>query len=409
MQSAVNPVANAARSFSSTTYALARIPAAGGCFKGSLDDIRIYNTSLTAGNVRLAAGVLICRRRLPTAAAATRPSPATWVHHDRALGPRAKRRQSRRRQPGLHLVHHRLAAAGRGELQAAPTARTRPRTTTATFTKPGNYSFLVTIADQGGLSTTSSVSVAVNLTSTSINVQSGPLAADGTVTFTAVANDQFGNPMSSQPQFTWTLAGGGALSASGVFTPPYNTGSATITASSGTLSGNEIIALPGAAQLNSSGTVSWNGAGVWKSSSTSTVVAAPGIRGVTGDLATFATVTGGSVNLNGASPILAGITFADSGTYSVGPGTGGTLHLGNAAATATVTVAAAGAQTISAPLALDSNVAISAASREASLTISGFVSGNGHSLSVSWPRERHRERARQQQALPPLQRWHRAR
>ena len=67
------------------------------------------------------------------------------------------------------------------------------KNTTATFTKPGNYSFFVTIADHGGLSTTSSVNVTVNLTATSISVQSGSLAANGTVTFTAVANDQFGN------------------------------------------------------------------------------------------------------------------------------------------------------------------------------------------------------------------------
>jgi hypothetical protein len=250
----------------------------------------------------------------------------------------------------------------------------------------GTDSFTYQAADGAATSALATVTITVNPLPSLVDVQSGPLAADGTVTFTATASDQFGNLLSPQPQFTWTLTGGGALSSSGVFTPPYNTGSATITASittsSGKLSGQETIAYPGAAQLNSGGSVSWNGSGVWKSTSASTVIAAPGIRGVTGDLADFANGTGGAIALNGASPLVAGIAFADTGSYTITPGTGGTLHLNNGADVATVNVAAAAAQTISAPLALDSNLAITVA-KGGFLTLSGPFSGNGHSLSVS--------------------------
>src|SRR5204862_32931 len=44
------------------------------------------------------------------------------------------------------------------------------KTSTATFTKTGSYSFQVTIKDQGNLTVTSSVTVAVNQTLTSIVV-----------------------------------------------------------------------------------------------------------------------------------------------------------------------------------------------------------------------------------------------
>ena len=44
------------------------------------------------------------------------------------------------------------------------------KNTTATFSKAGSYTFQVTITDDGGLSTTSSVTVTVNQTLTSITV-----------------------------------------------------------------------------------------------------------------------------------------------------------------------------------------------------------------------------------------------
>ena len=64
---------------------------------------------------------------------------------------------------------------------------------TATFSKAGNYTFQVTIADPGGLTATSSISLTVNQTLTTISLAGQPL--------TATAFDQFGNPMAIQPAF----------------------------------------------------------------------------------------------------------------------------------------------------------------------------------------------------------------
>ena len=110
--------------------------------------------------------------------------------------------------------------------------------TTATFTKAGSYAFQVTITDTSGLSSSSSVSVTVNQTWTSIVVTpaSSTVNEGGTQQFSASALDQFGLAMASQPTFNWSLSGVGSLSSSGLYTAPGNTGSATVTATSGSFS-----------------------------------------------------------------------------------------------------------------------------------------------------------------------------
>ena len=119
------------------------------------------------------------------------------------------------------------------------------KNTTATCFQAGNYTFQVTITDMGGLATTSSVDVTVDQTLTSITVvPAGGLSADGTEPFSATALDQFGNALASQPAFAWSLDGGGAISNDGVFGPPSTDGSATVVATSGSVSGSDTVALP---------------------------------------------------------------------------------------------------------------------------------------------------------------------
>src|SRR5262249_51750946 len=67
------------------------------------------------------------------------------------------------------------------------------KATTATFGAAGAYTFLVTITDGGGLSTTDNVDVTVIQTLTSIVVSPGTAALNlnGTRSFTAVGLDQF--------------------------------------------------------------------------------------------------------------------------------------------------------------------------------------------------------------------------
>jgi pectin methylesterase-like acyl-CoA thioesterase len=112
------------------------------------------------------------------------------------------------------------------------------KNTTATFSKAGTYVFLVVAQDAAGLTTTSTVTVTVAATLTSIAVSpaSPNMVPSATQQFTAVANDQFGNPLASQPTFTWT-ASTGSITSSGLYTAPIADAAATITAKSGSISG----------------------------------------------------------------------------------------------------------------------------------------------------------------------------
>jgi hypothetical protein len=117
------------------------------------------------------------------------------------------------------------------------------KNTTVTFTQAGTYTFLATITDKGGLSTTSSVKVTVNQTLTSIVVgpASSTLGSAATQQFTATASDQFGAVLQTQPAFTWSSSGVGSINSKGLYTASYASGSATVTATSGTVHGSTAV------------------------------------------------------------------------------------------------------------------------------------------------------------------------
>ncbi len=124
------------------------------------------------------------------------------------------------------------------------------KNTIATFTRPGNYTFRVTVADPGGLTATSTVSVAVNPTLTTIDVSPGSAttAENGRQQFSAAAIDQFGSALVPQPAFVWTLPSGtGSVSSSGVYTAMTTPGAATVRASSGSVSGSATVTVINAA------------------------------------------------------------------------------------------------------------------------------------------------------------------
>ena len=120
------------------------------------------------------------------------------------------------------------------------------KNTTATFTRAGTYSFVVTIRDAGGQTAQSSVTVTVDQTLTSVTVSpaSATVAAGGTQQFAATARDQFGQPLAGQPAFTWSIdAGGvGTVSATGLYqAPAAGSGTATVRATAGSLSGTAAV------------------------------------------------------------------------------------------------------------------------------------------------------------------------
>ena len=152
-------------------------------------------------------------------------------------------------------------------------------------------------------------------------------------------------------------------------------------ATSGSVSGSDTVALPGAALWNSAVNASWNDPNRWTSSVFGSTVTAPGLRGIPGDAAVFDTAADSTVSLDGSSPSLAGITLNGPGSLTVAQGSGGTLHLDNGSASATVTVAG-GSSTIAAPVELDSDLVVSAAAGS-TLNLSGGVSGTGSRLTFS--------------------------
>ncbi len=120
--------------------------------------------------------------------------------------------------------------------------------TTITFDMAGDYTFEATI-DDGSLNTTSDVNVTVDQTVTSITVSPGsaPLNENDTQQFGATAFDQFGAALSSQPTFTWSkTAGVGSVDASGLYTAPNGTGTATVQAASGSVTGTTSITVSNA-------------------------------------------------------------------------------------------------------------------------------------------------------------------
>jgi autotransporter-associated beta strand protein len=108
----------------------------------------------------------------------------------------------------------------------------------------------------------------------------------------------------------------------------------------------------------------------------------PGERGIVGDTVLFQSAAGGTANLDGATPTLAGVTFNSSMTsYTIAPGTGGSLQMNNGASSAAIDVAA-GSHSITAGLALLSNLSVDAAAGS-TLTIGGAISGAGKSLTLT--------------------------
>ena len=129
----------------------------------------------------------------------------------------------------------------------------------ATFSKAGTYTLTATIADSYGQFTTSSIAVTVNQTFTRIAVAlaANDLATTGMEQFTATADDQFGQAMTTQPTFIWGVTGGGTIDSNGDYQPPYATGSAIIRAMTGGVTGQATATYPGFAQWNSAGSGSW--------------------------------------------------------------------------------------------------------------------------------------------------------
>jgi hypothetical protein len=234
LRSAVNPVENVVEAFDGVTT-LGQDPGSSTrCYLGALDEVRIYNTPLSMDKI---AALAIAT---PTVASAAAAVPATVTSTNTALS-----------VLGGSTVLPESALSYTWAVTTLPAGAPTPaftvngthaaRNTRVLFTQAGDYIFTVTIADTSGSMTSSSVAVTVNQTLTYVNVTPGTPAIGTQITqqFTAAAQDQFGNNLAAQPTFIWNSTGYGSVNSDGLYTTPYASGAASVTASySGVSSAN---------------------------------------------------------------------------------------------------------------------------------------------------------------------------
>jgi O-glycosyl hydrolase len=205
-------------------------------FSGAIDSVRLYGQALSAAEVLALSSPAI----LVTKAAAAAASPVTGS--STALSVAAVDPDSN----SDALLTYTWATTGTTPAAVTFSANgsSAAKDTTARFSKPGSYSFQVTIRDAAGLTTTRSTSVSVSQTLTSVVVTPATvsLSLSGTQQFAAAALDQFGVAMPTQPAFTWSLsAGAGSLTAAGLYGGPGVAGSATVRATGGGISGTASV------------------------------------------------------------------------------------------------------------------------------------------------------------------------
>lgn len=123
------------------------------------------------------------------------------------------------------------------------------KTTTATFTIAGSYTFTVTVRDAQGLTATSSVDVVVEQTPASLAVTppAATIPYGGTQNFSASVLDQFDDALGTQPSINWSATSGGTISAAGLFTATTVGGPFTVSATSGSFSNSASITITKAA------------------------------------------------------------------------------------------------------------------------------------------------------------------
>ena len=116
--------------------------------------------------------------------------------------------------------------------------------TTVTFSSAGTYTFVVTINDPQGGSRTSSVTVPVDAELDAVTVSPGTatVAVNGALLFTAVALDQFGNPLAPQPAISWN-ASAGTIAEDGSYAAPGSATTVAVTAASGPVAGTASVAV----------------------------------------------------------------------------------------------------------------------------------------------------------------------
>ncbi len=101
---------------------------------------------------------------------------------------------------------------------------------------PGLYWVTSNLATNGSVNV-----VGQTLTSIVVTPTAAGVSSHGTQQFSATAYDQYNNPMLNQPAFGWSNTGVGVVDSSGFYTASYASGTATVVASSGGVSGTASV------------------------------------------------------------------------------------------------------------------------------------------------------------------------
>ncbi len=188
-------------------------------YTGSIDDFRIYNQALSAAEIlQLAAPTIVNLASASPAPVAGKTTTLSVLGSDVTAGESA--------------LTYTWATTGTppAPVTFSINSTNAAKTTTATFTQAGTYTFQVTLTNPGGLSTTSTTTVVVSQTLTSLLVTAPTaLYAGASEQVVVTAYDQFGAAFTVPPSFTYALvSGSGTLSATGLYTAPLTATTATI-------------------------------------------------------------------------------------------------------------------------------------------------------------------------------------
>jgi uncharacterized repeat protein (TIGR02543 family) len=102
----------------------------------------------------------------------------------------------------------------------------------------------VTVTMNGNKSVTALFDAVPVLTSIVVSPSTSTVFSAASQQFAAIANDQYGNPLSPQPTFAWTVSGGGIISSNGLFTAGMSAGGPyTVAATSGGVTGTAAVSV----------------------------------------------------------------------------------------------------------------------------------------------------------------------
>lgn len=197
-----------------------------GLFTAGMSPGGPFAVTATAGGRSGTAQVNVTGAGAPTITAAASASPNPVTATTTALSVRATDDAG---EPGL--LYRWTMTMGPAAVAFSANDDNAAKDTTATFTAAGDYQFLVTVVDGAGNTATSSVSVVVQATPSSIELQPrvASLQAGATQQFTATVEDQFNDALATQPALTWTVAAGGTVDAAGLFTAGMSAGPFALT------------------------------------------------------------------------------------------------------------------------------------------------------------------------------------